>query len=255
MKQTDLTESERSAPSVPLARPSSIDARLAALELQIASQAFTIDALQRTLEDLADVTKRAVTRLDAASRGIKLGRPVGSRGTATRPSPVAARDAADLGFDGSAHRSAGVQSETLPGIAEVTGLRGTDESILECLSEVIMNLFVTRNVPSVVISIQDLEGEARVYQAELERGWPFSSRKHFARRVTMFAEQLLGFGVRATRMRTSHGKIFWRFEQLAADGMPIAILEPAAPEPGAQEHVEASRSDADATLAGGDRAG
>lgn len=221
--QTDLVSAPSLSPSPsPAPRLAGFDARLAALELQAASQALTIDALVRTFADLADVAKRAQTRLEAAERGIKLGRPVGSRGAAAHPSDVGRRDAADLGFSrsGSAGFASGAQSETLPGIA---GLRGTDEAISECLSEAIVNLFVVRNVPSLVIPVHELEDVARVYQAELGRGWPFSSRKHFARRVTMFADELLAHGVRASKSRTSDGKVFWRFEQLAADGFPVAV--------------------------------
>jgi hypothetical protein len=198
-----------------------IDARLSALEVQTASQGLTVDALRRTIEDLADVLKRAATRLEAAERGVRLGRPPGSRGTAAHPSELAERDAAEFDFRGGSIPHVAEGQQVLP------ALRGTDEAILECIVESVISYLVSRNVPSVTVSVLDLEAHARAYQADLGRGWPFMSSKHFARRVRMATRDLLAQNVRATSSRTTYGKIFWKLEMLAADGNPIAT-QPAA---------------------------
>lgn len=193
------------------------------VEAQLAVQALKIDALKRTIEELSDVLKRGATRLEAAERGVRLGRPPGSRGTASRPSELAERDAAELDFRG------GSTPHVAEGQQVIPALRGTDEAILDCIVESAVSYLASRNTPSATVSILDLESNARAYQADLGRGWPFTSSKHFARRFTMAVPSLLAQGVQASRFRTTYGKIFWKLEMLAADGYPIATEPPAAP--------------------------
>lgn len=198
-------------PSAPVA-----DSRMSTVEAQLAVQALKIDSLKRTVEELCDVLKRAATRLEAAERGVRLGRPPGSRGTASRPSDLAGRDAAEFDFRGGSTPHVAEGQQVLP------SLRGTDEAILDCIVESAVNYLVSRNTTAATVSILDLESNARAYQADLGRGWPFTSSKHFARRFTMAVPSLLAQSVQASRFRTTYGKIFWKLEMLAPDGYPIA---------------------------------
>ncbi len=210
-----MSDRPSAVPAPRVVRAPSLEERVNALELQLASQARVIEAYERTLNDLSEVFRRAVVRVDAADRGTRLGRPPGSRGTAARPSSIAERDAADLNL--SDHSTASGGTPLFP------SLRGTDEAIVECLTEAVAGFLVERNSSVEIASSFDLEAHARRHQADLGRGWPFTSAKHFARRLGMVEPQLLALGIRATKFRSTRGKLFWKLEQVAPDGFPIPV--------------------------------
>lgn len=193
--------------------PTSLEARVCELEAQLASVHLILQAHSRTAADVLQLAQRQATRLEAAQRGVRLGRPPGSSGTAAHPSKLAARDAAEIGLTSS---DAG---ETEPLFED---MRGAEEAIFECLLESLTGYLVERNVTVATASSIDLEHHARKYQAEMDRGWPFSSSKHFSRRVAMVIDQLRAHGLRVTKMRSTKGKRFFRIEQLALDGFPLS---------------------------------
>lgn len=188
----------------------SIEARVASLEASVAALHELLAAHARTAADVLAIAQRHVTRIDAATRGVRLGRPPGSRGSAAHPSELAARDAADVDQDGDA--------PTL-----FADLRNADAAILECLLEALTGYLVAANVTAATVSSIELERHARQYQAEMGRGWPFSSSKHFSRRVGMAVDELRANGLRVTKLRSTKGKRYFRLEQLAADGFPVAV--------------------------------
>lgn len=214
--------------------PTSLEDRVCELEAQLASVHLILQAHSRTAADVLQLAQRSATRLEAAQRGVRLGRPPGSSGSAAHPSDVAARDAAEIGLSSS---DAG-ETELL-----FEDMRGAEEAIFECLLESLTGYLVERNATVATASSIELERHARQYQAEMGRGWPFSSSKHFSRRVAMVIDQLRAHGLRVTKMRSTKGKRFFRVEQLAVDGFPVAAQEAGAAE------SQAASGDSDAAPA------
>lgn len=206
-------------------------ARIERLEIDLARALDMLDAHARTVDDSRDLATRAALRMNAASKGTRLGRPPGSRGTAAHPSP-GARDDEPI-----------AQTDT----AVFHDLRNPDDlqAIADCLIESITLYAMQaaeKGQSSTLVSLFDLEAHARAYQADMGRGWPFGSNRHFGRRLGMAREELLAQGIRLTPMRSTKGKRFWKLEQLAPDGHPIVIQPMAEP---AAEPVHAAASEAE----------
>lgn len=206
-------------------------ARIESLTVDLARAQDAIAALLRNHADAAELAQRARTRLEAADRGTRLGRPPGSRGSAAHALPIASQDDATL--------------ETATDVFPDLRSKGDLEAISECINEAV-TLYamqaLERGQTSSVVSLFDLEAFARAYQADMHRGWPFGSTRHFGRRLGMARDELLAQGIRVSPMRSTKGKRFWKVEQLAQDGFPVAAQDAGAAESQARSGDSAAAS-------------
>lgn len=186
--------------------------RIERLEIDLARALDMLDAHARTVDDSRDLAARAALRMSAASKGTRLGRPPGSRGTAAHPS-LGARDDEPITQTGTA---------IFPDLRSADDLQAIADCIIESVTLYAMQA-AERGQASTLVSLLDLESHARAYQADMGRGWPFGSSRHFGRRLGMAREELLAQGIRLSPMRSTKGKRFWKLELLAPDGQPAAL--------------------------------
>lgn len=192
--------------------------RIERLEIDLARALDMLDAHARTVDDERDLASRAALRMSAAAKGTRLGRPPGSRGSAAHPS-AGARDDEPIAQTGTA---------VFPDLRNADDVQAISDCILESVTLYAMQAS-EKGQASTLVSLLDLEAHARAYQADMGRGWPFGSTRHFGRRLGMAREELLAQGIRLMPMRSTKGKRFWKIETLAPDGHPVVMQPPAAP--------------------------
>lgn len=143
-------------------------------------------SLAASLRELAQVTHRMHMRVDAALRGVKLGRPTKEQ------SDAKARESSHLFPDLEANGNA------------------YDVSLEELLVEGIAMAFAAANVEPLLLSTDELAMRCQTLLEKAERPWPFSSTKHFGRRIGMTRQRLLSEGFKLDPYRDDHGKRHWR---------------------------------------------
>ncbi len=189
----------------------SVNERIQRLEDAIERIGKALVGLIKSHRENSTLEARAATRLDAALRGVQLGRP-----------PA---DSDDLDFDsdtGTSHTGTVFHDVN----ASDAGI-DFDGYIVEAIT-----MFITseRYAPAVSYSTETLMENCREAMLEFEdRPWPFASTKHFGRRLGMARDSLKREMIEAAPMRDSKSKRHWKIRRLTMDdlsGDAKLVIEP-----------------------------